>query len=187
MQGLTAYLSPPQTWCRYVLHLLTKQEGPEEGTLHREMLLAYFIQRDPSAEEFGEQLERLAAEPCGEVAQAAALLLEAWRRARAEAAPTWPMDVAELLRTLGALLDEAGARVARVMVTTDGVQLQLIHDLGADENGPVENWDVPIIGLQLESSARMAAMRGRVPPPSAAPTARHEARLRVSPVGFAAE
>ena len=182
MQGLTAYLSSPQTWCRYVLHLLDRQGGAADGTPYRELVLAYFIQRDPTADEFAEQLGRLAADPCRGIAEAAALLRAAWQRARGEGEATWPMDLAELLRTLGALLDEAGARVARVMVTTEGVQLQLIRDLGAGEQGPAGNWNVPLIGLQLESSARMAARRGRVPPADGAAAGGHEARLRI--VGF---
>jgi hypothetical protein len=76
----------------------------------------------------------------------------------------------ETLRTLGARLDDAGARAAYITVTPEQVLLQTFGELTACSLDPLE--------LRLEVASRLA-LRGRVAPadPSAPPP--YETRLRL--------
>jgi hypothetical protein len=164
----------PQAWCRRILAALSrhKVQGPEAGYL--EMLLAYFIERNPPAEEFDALLQQYCADPRPGIADAAALLLRSWQRGQAPAGTASERPpLRELLRTLGALLDESRARGAFLRVEADGA---LVH--------PFEGSVVRRSGAELQQEiAARAALRGQVQRPPA--MARWEIALRA--VGAALE
>jgi len=125
--SITSPESPlsPQAWCRRVLTALNQHapEGPEAGSLG--MLLAYFIELNPSAETFDELLQQYCADARPGIADAAALLLRSWQRRHPGASTKAnPRPLRELLRTLGALLDESRPPGAYLRLEADGVLLQ---------------------------------------------------------------
>src|SRR4051794_36509818 len=132
------------------------------------MLLAYFIELAPSPELFADLLARCAADTRPGVADAARVLQRAWEHglSGAEVIPQPPL--AEILRTLGALLDASSARGAYLAVAPDAVRVQTFGDQSIVDLGALE--------LRQEIAA-YTVLRGQVP---AAPEAdgRHETRLR---------
>ncbi|HEY7060339.1 MAG TPA: hypothetical protein VII06_02585 [Chloroflexota bacterium] len=157
----------PRAWCRRVLAALHERAAPGTNVGDLPMLLAYFSELDPSPALFADLLARCASDPRPGVADAAQVLKRSWERGLSgdEVFPTPPL--AEVLRTLGALLDASSARGAYLAVTADAVRIQTfgehaIVDLGATE-------------LRQEIAA-YTALRGQVPDPLAAE--RHETRLR---------
>jgi hypothetical protein len=166
----------PRAWCRRVLTALHERATPGSNVGDLPMLLAYLIELNPSAELFAELLARCSADSRPGVADAARVLQRSWERglSGADVLPLPPL--AEILRTLGALLDASGARGAYLAVTPDVVRVQTfgeqsIVDLGAQE-------------LRQEIAA-YTALRGQVP---AGPTdVRHETRLRAIGMALDAE
>ena len=159
----------PQAWCRRILNSLTqrKVEGREAGDL--EMLLTFFIQLDPNAQSFTEMLAHYANDSRAEIAEAAGLLQRAWVRGRTgRAAPPMP-PLAETLRTVGGLLDEALTRAAYVIASPDVIQIQMFGEPTQIVLGPQE--------LHQEVAAR-AALRGQVSPSDPTSTDGYETRLR---------
>ena len=71
---------PPAAWCRRVLTSLSQQETNSPVTGHVEMLLTYYIQVEPAAADFDASLERYVNDQRPRIAEAAALLQNAWRR-----------------------------------------------------------------------------------------------------------
>jgi hypothetical protein len=159
----------PQAWCRRVLTALHERATPGSNVGDLPMLLAYFIELNPSAELFADLLARCAADTRPGVADAARVLQRSWERGLtgAEVLPVPPM--AEILRTLGALLDASNARGAYLAVAPEAVRVQTFGDQSIVDLGALE--------LRQEIAA-YTALRGQVPPDPGADV-RHETRLRV--------
>ncbi|HEY7066278.1 MAG TPA: hypothetical protein VII06_32700 [Chloroflexota bacterium] len=159
----------PTAWCRRILTSLTHRKLPDRAAGNLEVLLTYFIELDPPAASFVDRLKDYAESSRPEMAKAAELLRQAWRDAHDKQALP-PPSLQETLRTLGARLDDAGARAAYLALTPEQVQLQTFGALTQCSLDPRE--------LRLEVAARLA-LRGQVAPdgPNAPP--RYETRLRV--------
>ena len=168
MDGSQAQLSP-QAWCRRVLVALHERSASVTDVGDLPMLLAYFIELDPSPELFTELLNRCANDPRPGVADSARVLLQSWERGLvgAEALPLPPL--AEVLRTMGALLDASTVRGAYLAVARDNVRLQTFGERSIIDLGLLE--------LRQEIAA-YTALRGQVTAAEAHTTTRHEARLR---------
>jgi hypothetical protein len=173
-----AALLTPREWCERVLAALRQRRRAGPGVAYMEMMLTYLIGLDPPHEEFGELLARYIGDVGPGIAGAADLLQASWQRA--EALPAAP-PLAETLRLLGGLLDDAGTALARLSLTPESVLLQALGPVQERALGPTE--------LQQEIAAR-TALRGQLPPaaparPSAlvppdapAPADRYEPLLR---------
>ena len=159
----------PQAWCRRILVSLTerKVEGREAGDL--EMLLTYFIGLNPSAAAFTDLLARYAADPRASIADAAGLLQRSWLRGRSDAAKEPMPPLAEGLRAVGALLDEALARAAYIVTAPESIRVQTFGELTQLTLGPRE--------LHEEIAAR-TALRGQLARADTTGTERYETRLR---------
>src|SRR5919199_387154 len=92
----------PQEWCRHVLDALLQRRLTTQEAGHVEVLLAYFIECDPTADELTALLARFVADPRPHIAAAAAALQGPWERSCAAETPTAP-PLQEVLRTLGGL------------------------------------------------------------------------------------
>jgi hypothetical protein len=159
----------PNAWCRRILTSLTQRKvgGREAGDL--EMLLTFFIESDPNPQTFTDMLARYANDPRAGIAEASELLQRAWLRGRTgTTAPPMP-TLHETLRTVGALLDEALARAAYVVTSSDVIQIQMFGEPQQVVLGPHE--------LRQEIAAR-TALRGQVAPSDPTGTERYETRLR---------
>ena len=163
----------PQAWCRRILTSLSQREVQRREAGNLEMLLSYFIQLDPTAEAFDELLAQYVTDARPGIAEAAALLQSSWLRgrtaARAEAAPA-PPALQEALRTLGALIDETGARVVYIAVEP---RRALVQRFG----GEPTQFAMSPAELMQEIAARQA-LRGQVPPVDPTSTVLYETRLR---------
>ena len=144
----------PQVWCRYVLDLLRRHPLPTCEIPYREMVLAYFLESNPAADEFEQLLARLAAIAPGGIAEAASLLHQAWLRVD-NTSPHWQLELPEAMRTLGGLVDSSGARVARLILTPEAAQLQVFHDLGQPGQEPVVRRHLSRLDLRRESASRI--------------------------------
>jgi hypothetical protein len=171
-EGATLDGSPspltPQVWCRRVLTALHERATPGSNVGDLPMLLAYFIELNPSADLFADLLARCVGDTRPGVADAAQVLQRSWERGLtgADVIPAPPM--AEILRTLGALLDASNARGAYLAVAPEAVRVQTFGDQSIVDLGAVE--------LRQEIAA-YAALRGQVPADAGADV-RHETRLR---------
>jgi len=168
VNGLPSPPLTPQAWCRRVLTSLNQRQvaGREAGYL--EMLLTYFIERDPSSESFTTLLAQFASDPRPGIAEAAGLLQRSWLRGRTgSAAPPFP-PLPEALRTIGGLLDDGDVRFAHVAITAQGVRVLTFGD------GEPSQRTIDLAELQQEIAER-TALRGQVP---AAPSTRRETLLR---------
>jgi hypothetical protein len=162
-------LAVPAVWCRRILTSLSSRKLPDRAAGNLEMLLTYFIQLHPPVEAFMDLLADYAQGSRPGLAEAADVLQRAWRDGHGDLAVAAP-PLPETLRTLGARLDDAGARAAYITVTPEQAQLQTFGALTECSLDPLE--------LRLEVASRLA-LRGQVAPadPSAPP--RYETRLRV--------
>jgi hypothetical protein len=158
----------PQAWCRRVLTALHERATPGSNVGDLPMLLAYFVELNPSPELFADLLARCAADTRPGVADAARVLQRSWQRGLtgAEALPVPSM--AEILRTLGALLDASNARGAYLAIAPEAVRVQTFGDQSVVDLGALE--------LRQEIAA-YTALRGQVPADAGADV-RHETRLR---------
>jgi hypothetical protein len=175
LDGLPSPPLTPQAWCRRVLTSLNQRQVPAREAGYLEMLLTYFIERDPSPEGFTALLAQFAADPRAGIAEAAGLLQQSWLRGRTgSAAPPFP-PLSEALRTVGGLLDDSAARYAHIALTSQGVRLLTFGD------GEPSQRTIDLAELQQEIAAR-TALRGQVSPAS---SARRELLLRA--VGWVLE
>jgi hypothetical protein len=161
----TASLTP-QAFCRRILTALRQRMRADHESSYLQMLLTYFIDLDPSAEEFDALLARYVADGRPGIAEAALILQDARRRSLPDAPPPLP-PLSETLRTVGAVLDEAGAQVATIELSDHGVLLRLFKEAEERTLSPLQ--------VHQESSAR-TALRGQV---SADASVRYEALLRM--------
>src|SRR5688500_15584583 len=133
------------------------------------MLLTYLVGLIPAAQVLAAQLAQSASDPRPTIAETARVLQEAWLQASVDPAVAPPPSLQDTLRTLGALLDEPGARGAYLVLAPNWVQL---HTFGAHSTlqlGPLQ--------LRQEIAAR-AALRGMLPPADPTAPDRYETRLR---------
>jgi len=101
----------PIEWCQRVLATLRQRRKDDPETGHLEMLLTFFMEMQPPSHTFPALLARYAADSRPGIAGAATALQHAWERAnQGTILPLLPFE--DLLRTLGSLLDEAGAEPA---------------------------------------------------------------------------
>jgi hypothetical protein len=166
-------LLTPREWCLRVLTALRQRKAAGQDVAYLEMMLTYFIGIDPRHEEFGELLARFITGPG--VAGAADLLQYSWQRGE-EAAEPPPLP--EMLRTLGGLLDDFQAPLARLSLEPDSTLVQPLAPVNEVALGPVE--------LQQEISARMA-LRGQIAADDPAGAERYERLLRAVGTALAAE
>jgi hypothetical protein len=169
VNGLPTPPLAPQAWCRRVLTSLNQRQVAEREAGYLEMLLTYFIERDPTAEAFTGMLAQYIDDPRPGIAEAAALLQRSWQRGRTVTAPFPPLS--EALRTIGGLLDDGNVRYAYLVVSRDGVRVLTF-------GGEPYQRNIDHAELQQEIAAR-TALRGQVPPCDQAEGVSREARLRV--------
>jgi hypothetical protein len=162
----------PQAWCRRILTSLSQREVQRREAGNLEMLLSYFIQLDPTAEAFDELLAQYVSDPRPGIAEAAALLQSSWLRGRtaARAPEPAPPALQETLRTLGALIDEAGARIVYLAVEPHRAQVQRF-------GGEPTQQAISRAELMQEIAARQA-LRGQVPAVDPTSAELFETRLR---------
>jgi len=165
MSTPSAEALPPQALCRRILTALRHRMRADHESTYLQMLLTYVIDLNPTNEEFGALLARYVADGRPGIAEAARILQETRRRSAPEASPPLP-PLPETLRTLGALLDEAGAAVATIEITDQGAHVCVFGKLDERTLSPLE--------VQQESSTRVA-LRGQV---AAAAAVRYEVLLR---------
>ncbi len=157
----------PRTWCRCVLALVRRWQAEGHNLRHLEALLRYLAALDPPADAFTALLEGYVAHLSPASADAAVLLERSWRRWREGGPRRAPFQ--ETLRTLGALLDAAGARAAVLTVAPDGATQQTFRELDQHYFEPPE---------LAEQIAARVALRGKRPPPVQPPVDRYEVLLR---------
>jgi hypothetical protein len=144
----------PRTWCRCVLALVRRWQAEGRDLRQLEALLRYLAALDPPADAFTALLEGYVAHLSPASADAAALLERSWRRWHEGGPRRLPFQ--ETLRTLGALLDAAGARAAVLTVAPDGATQQTFRELDQRYFEPPE---------LAEQIAARVALRGKRPPP----------------------
>ena len=130
----------PLVWCRRVLAALGHRQAHGRSTSELEMLLSYFVERDPSPEAFAHLLGQYVTSSRPGVAEAAAVLDRAWQRSAAATPTTPPPSREETLRTLGARLDELRAQAAYLVLAADSAQLQAFGQSDVQRWGTIELW-----------------------------------------------
>jgi hypothetical protein len=165
--GYTMALTP-QEWCRAVLQALNYRAAESHDARHVQIMLSYFIERDPSSEAFEELLARFIMDWRADIAQAARLLDTCWAAGKMPAG-TASLPYREALRTLGGLVDEASAQAAYLQVGVDGAELRAPRAM--------EPLRLGAPALRQQVAARLA-LRGQVPWTDSTALASHEARLR---------
>ena len=160
----------PIEWCQRVLASLRQRRKDDPETGHLEMLLTSFMEMRPPSHTFPALLARYAVDSRPGIAGAAVALQRAWERAN-EGAILPLLSFEDLLRTLGSLLDEAGARAGYLSVGPAGATLQGCGPTPCQRTlGPLE--------LHHENAGR-SALRSQILPADEAAAERFEGRLRV--------
>jgi hypothetical protein len=159
----------PCAWCRRALGALTQRRHPGQDAAYLSLLLTCFIELDPSPETFADLLARYAADPRPGIAEAARVIERSWRREYRGVAPSRRPPLQETLRTLGGLLDEAGAQIACVAVEAQQTRVETFGEVRQRSLGASE--------LQREIAGRVAR-RGQVPPADPTAPTRFETLLR---------
>jgi CheY-like chemotaxis protein len=161
-------LSPKQ-WCDRILASLTRRMAQGPSVSYLNMVLTYFMEMDPTGDAFSDLLAEARADPRPRMADAARLLQEAWEHGYGGGAAE-PPTLQEMLRTLGGLIDESGARGAYVGATRGRAQLQVFG----------ETWRLDLEGLELSQHvAARTVLRGQGPAADPTATDRFETRLRL--------
>jgi CheY-like chemotaxis protein len=168
----------PAAWCRRMRAALAEQpaQGPEIASL--EMLITSCIEVDPTPEEFVALLARHVASGRPSIAEAARVLQRAWWRERAGAGGPDTPPMQETLRTLGGLLDQAGAQIACLAVAPGSAQVRAYSETRQQRLGQRE--------LRQAIGARKAR-RGEGPPRDPTSPSRYETILRAVGVLLDAE
>jgi hypothetical protein len=159
----------PRVWCRGTLTSLSERRPPGMDAAYVSLLLTCFIELDPSPETFGELLAQYAADRRPGIAEAARILQRAWQREYRAAASAPPPSLQETLRTLGGLLDQAGAQIAQVAVDAKSARLETYSEVRQRQLGTCD--------LQREIAGRVA-LRGRGPHLDPTAPTRFETLLR---------
>jgi hypothetical protein len=159
----------PCAWCRRALATLTQRRLPGQDAAYLSLLLTCFIELDPSPDTFADLLARYAADRRPGIAEAARIIERSWRREYRGGAATRRPPLQETLRTLGSLLDEAGAQIACVAVDPRQTRVETFGEVRLRHLGASE--------LQREIAGRVA-LRGHAPPADPAAPTRFETLLR---------
>jgi hypothetical protein len=159
----------PCAWCRRALATLTRRRHPGQDAAYLSLLLTCFIELDPSPETFADLLARYTADSRPGIAEAARIVERSWRREYRGLAPTRRPPLQETLRTLGGLLDAAGAQIACVAVEPWQTRVETFGEVRQRSLGASE--------LQREIAGRVA-LRGQVPPADPTAPTRFETLLR---------
>src|SRR3954470_20158085 len=160
----------PVEWCQQVLATLRQRRKDDPETGHLEMLLTSFMEMRPPSHTFSALLARYVADSGPGIAGAATALQRAWARANQGTIPAL-LPFEDLLRTLGSLLDESGARAGYLSVGPAGATLQGCGPTPCQRTlGPLE--------LHQENAGR-SALRSQVLRTDEAAPDRFEGRLRV--------
>jgi hypothetical protein len=93
-----------------------------------ETLLSYFIELNPTAESFPGLLAQYVSDPRTGLASAAGILQRAWQRTQTTASMPADLPLAEVLRTLGALLDDSGAHAGLLVLARDRPRLHIFAE-----------------------------------------------------------
>jgi hypothetical protein len=139
-------------------------------------MLVSFMELNPPADKFGEILARYAADPRPGIAEAARLLERSWHQGQMQTPVAARLTPADILRVLGALLDDARARAAFVVLGPEGALMQAF--------GETRQWELTAVEIARENAAR-SALRGQVPVGNPLLPERYESALRA--VGTALE
>jgi hypothetical protein len=167
---MNAYSLAPRAWCESILDPLTVRRTGSREVRHLEMLLLYLRQVNPSAEEFPALLAHHAADPRPATVEAAKVLERLWlQECSAGDRLRLSSPLQDTLRTLDALLDEAGARAGYALVGPEQTELRTFGERARLELGP--------LGVRQMIAARMA-LRGHVEPADPVAPGRHETHLR---------
>jgi hypothetical protein len=180
--GTAVYAEPPATapapaaeplpsaWCHAILTALEHRGAVDREAGHLGILLTTLIELQPTPADFVHRLARYAADPRPEIAEAAGSLQRAWERT-VHVALLGPLPLQDQLRTLGSLLDDAGAHAAYLSVGPAGATIQ-----GC---GPVPyQRTLGALELQHEYASR-SALRGQGPATNRVAPDRFETRLRI--------
>jgi hypothetical protein len=159
----------PQAWCQRVLGALTHRRLEARKSQRLELLLRYFIDLDPSHEDFDGLLARHATDARASNAAVAQQLEQAWLRTRIGTLQMPLLPLQETLRTLGALLDEYDADAGFVAVVAGNTKVQPFGEWKPRALEPLE--------LLHEIAAR-TALRGQIRHADPTDPSRYETRLR---------
>jgi hypothetical protein len=140
-----------------------------------ETLLTYFIELSPTTEAFPGLLAQYVGDPRPGIAAAAGVLQRAWQRTRTSVAMPAELPLAEVLRTLGALLDDSEARAGLLVLARDRPRLHVFSE--SSMGGDMAHRTFGLLKLSLEIAAR-TALRGQMAPRDPTATDRFETRLR---------
>jgi hypothetical protein len=119
----------PEAWCRRILTSLARRKLQDRTAGHLEMLLTFFIEMNPPADAFGALLARHAESGRAGLSEAAGVLQRAWQGGHDTAGGLLLPPLQETLRTLGARIDDTGARAAYLTLSPDNAHLQPIGAL----------------------------------------------------------
>jgi hypothetical protein len=159
----------PQAWCGRVLGALTRRRLEARKSQRLELLLRYFIDLDPSTQEFDALLARHATDVRPTNAAVAQQLEQAWLRTRIGTLHMPVLALQETLRTLGALLDEYDTEAGYLAVVGDSTTVQPLGEWKPRALEPLE--------LLHEIAAR-TALRGQIRHADPGDPTRYETRLR---------
>jgi hypothetical protein len=159
----------PCAWCRRALGTLTQRRLPGQDAAYLTLLLTCFIELDPSPDTFIDLLARYTTDPRHGIAEAARIIERSWRREYRGVAAARRPPLQETLRTLGGLLDDAGAQIACVAVEPQQTRVETF--------GEVRQRNLGAGDLRREIAGRVA-LRGQVPPADPTAPTRFETLLR---------
>jgi hypothetical protein len=165
----------PVEWCRRILGSLRQRKTQRRSAGDMETLLTYFIELSPTLDTFPALLAQYVGDPRAGIASAAGVLQRAWQRTRTTAAMPADLPLAEVLRTLGALLDESEAHAGLLVLARDRPRLHIFSESVA--SGDMAHRTFGLLELSLEIAAR-TALRGQLAPRDPTATDRFETRLR---------
>jgi hypothetical protein len=159
----------PQAWCGRVLGALTRRRLEARKSQRLELLLRYFMDLDPSIQDFDALLARHAADARPTNAAVAQQLEQAWLRTRIGTLQMPLLALQETLRTLGALLDEYDTAAGYIAVVGGSTTVQPLGEWKPRAIEPLE--------LLHEIAAR-TALRGQIRHADPTDPHRYETRLR---------
>lgn len=165
----------PVDWCRRILGSLRQRKTQRRSAGDMETLLTYFIELSPTLETFPALLAQYVGDSRTGIASAAGVLQRAWQRTRTTAAMPAELPLDEVLRTLGALLDESEAHAGLLVLARDRPRLHVFSETAL--SGELAHRTLGLLELSLEIAAR-TALRGQMAPRDPTATDRFETRLR---------
>jgi hypothetical protein len=184
LEGSPITVALPVEWCRRILGSLRQRKTRRRSAGEMETLLSYFIELNPTVETFPALLAQYVGDPRSGIASAAGVLQRAWQRTRTTATVPADLPLAEVLRTLGALLDDSEARAGLLALARDRPRLHMFAETVI--GGDLAHQTLGLLELSLEIAAR-TALRGQMTPRDPTAVDRFETRLRAVGVELDAE